>query len=389
LVQARRRRPQAAPPHADLEIENRAIGGFASQLRIRPAEHDLYPFYPDLLIFHVYGSNKEYEQIIQQTRLRTAAEVLMQRDHLTKPLPDVIDQNKDKGMWWDNLMNEKILPDIAAKYACGLADIRGGWIDYLKANNLQPKDLLKDGVHLNDHGNYLMAELIERHLHRPDLDNQAWKNLSTDLLLDKDLRWKEGRLTCDFHGNRVDFLPALNDSVSDSSLQIRIDGKKPSEFDGCYRITRPTPGPWSPLALTRVDHEKPLLLEQWTLKLTSVSDDSTKWSYEVQGSLTGPDGAGSNAAPFLSNSGRVKIDPAAFFRNGKIPATHTIRWQVLPMFLDSWTPPKITDPTRDHALTLAQGFPNGPHQLELISVSGKSIPLRGLRIYRPPLPAPQ
>src|SRR6058998_2348722 len=34
-------------PNADLEIENRAIGGFASQLLVRPAEHDLYPFYPD------------------------------------------------------------------------------------------------------------------------------------------------------------------------------------------------------------------------------------------------------------------------------------------------------------------------------------------------------
>jgi len=49
-------------PHADLEIENRAIGGFASQMLIRPAEHDLYPFYPDLVIFHVFGANQQYEQ---------------------------------------------------------------------------------------------------------------------------------------------------------------------------------------------------------------------------------------------------------------------------------------------------------------------------------------
>jgi hypothetical protein len=71
-------------PNADLQIENRAIGGFAAQLLIRPAEHDLYPFYPDLLIFHVYGSNKEYEQIIRNVRSRTTAEVLMQKDHLTR-----------------------------------------------------------------------------------------------------------------------------------------------------------------------------------------------------------------------------------------------------------------------------------------------------------------
>ena len=148
-------------PNADLEIENLAIGGFASQLLIRPAEHDLYPFYPDLLIFHVYGSNKEYEDIIRNTRSRTTAEVLMQRDHVTKWPPEVIDEKKDKGMWWDDLMNNHLLPEIAKKYGCGLVDIRGQWLDYLKTNKLEPKDLLKDGVHLNDHGNFLMAQLIQ------------------------------------------------------------------------------------------------------------------------------------------------------------------------------------------------------------------------------------
>ena len=69
-------------PNADLQIENRAIGGFADQLLRRPAEHDLYPFYPDLLIFHVYGGNQEYEEIIRNVRTRTAAEVLMQLDHV-------------------------------------------------------------------------------------------------------------------------------------------------------------------------------------------------------------------------------------------------------------------------------------------------------------------
>ena len=105
-------------PNADLKIENRAIGGFASQLLIRPAEHDLYPYYPDLLIFHVYGANREYEEIIRNTRSRTTAEVLMLRDHVTKWPPAVIDEKKDKGMWWDDLMNNHLLPQIAKKYGC-------------------------------------------------------------------------------------------------------------------------------------------------------------------------------------------------------------------------------------------------------------------------------
>ncbi|MCH9653671.1 MAG: hypothetical protein K0U86_18020 [Planctomycetes bacterium] len=40
-------------PHADLEIENRAIGGYGGPVLINTAEFDLYPFYPDLVIFHV------------------------------------------------------------------------------------------------------------------------------------------------------------------------------------------------------------------------------------------------------------------------------------------------------------------------------------------------
>src|SRR5450755_1984382 len=51
-------------PNANLIIENRALGGFASQLLVKTAETDLYSFYPDLMIFHVYGAHDQYENII-------------------------------------------------------------------------------------------------------------------------------------------------------------------------------------------------------------------------------------------------------------------------------------------------------------------------------------
>ena len=115
-------------PHADLDIQNRAIGGFAAQWLIRPAEHDLYPFYPDLLIFHVYGANQEYEQIIENVRTRTTAEVLMQKDHVTAWPPAVPDEKKDKGLWWDHMMNHVFLPGIAKKYGSPWStSARPGW----------------------------------------------------------------------------------------------------------------------------------------------------------------------------------------------------------------------------------------------------------------------
>ena len=51
-------------PNADLEMVNRAMGGHASNFLVREAETDVYPFYPDLVIFHVYGAHTCYEQII-------------------------------------------------------------------------------------------------------------------------------------------------------------------------------------------------------------------------------------------------------------------------------------------------------------------------------------
>ncbi len=68
-------------PHADLVVENRALGGFASQLLVKTAETDLYPFYPDLVVFHVFGAHDKYEDILRRTRERTTAEILQQNDH--------------------------------------------------------------------------------------------------------------------------------------------------------------------------------------------------------------------------------------------------------------------------------------------------------------------
>jgi len=68
-------------PNANLIIENRALGGYASQMLQKTAETDLYPFQPDLLIFHVYGSHHAYENIIRRVKERTTSEILIQSDH--------------------------------------------------------------------------------------------------------------------------------------------------------------------------------------------------------------------------------------------------------------------------------------------------------------------
>ena len=106
-------------PNANLIIENRALGGFSSQLLVKTAETDLYPFYPDLMIFHVYGAHNNYEDIIRRTRERTTAEVLIQTDHVTQD--DDLNEETDPaklrpdGKIWNSFMNYLWLPTLAQK----------------------------------------------------------------------------------------------------------------------------------------------------------------------------------------------------------------------------------------------------------------------------------
>ena len=174
----------------------------------------------------------------------------------------------------------------------------------------------------------------------------------------------------EFEGNRID---AIGSKGASPKAEVRIDGKRPSEFPECYAIARPAPGPWSPLFLSRVDHDKPLLLEEWTAKITSVSDDGKKWKFTVKGSVTGEDGSGESDKPFLSNSARVKIAPDAWFAPGKVPADYEVHWKVVPMFQDT-----LQSATEQ---TLAQGLANTKHRLEIIGDASISA----IRVYQPPV----
>lgn len=60
-------------PTVQFTFQNNAIGGYTSERLVRTAESDLYPWYPDLLFFHVYGSTEKYEEIVRNVREKTTA----------------------------------------------------------------------------------------------------------------------------------------------------------------------------------------------------------------------------------------------------------------------------------------------------------------------------
>jgi hypothetical protein len=375
-------------PHADLEIANKAIGGFASQRLVKVAEHDCYPWYPDLVIFHVYGANNTYEEIIHNIRTRTTAEVLMQKDHVGAKLPPTVKnwdeakelEKQDKGMWWDYMMNYVFLPDIAKKHGCGVADVRTPWVKYLADNKLDTRALLKDDIHLNDDGCKVMAGIVSQYLvHRPDLPKDAWQNLVRDVEAKADGK----TLTVKADGNRFDVVVGSIDKPL--SATVTIDGKKPSEFPGCYAFTRVSPHPWSPLFIMRIDHHAPLVIEDWTLTLTSVADDGKNWKFKVAGSVTGDDGEGDSTQTFTSKSGRVVIAPDSWFPGGaKIDNGYKITWKAVPLFADR-VELKAGEAGKENLVTLAQELPNAEHTVVLTAERPIGKAVQAIRVYTPPM----
>jgi hypothetical protein len=59
------------------------------------------------------------------------------------------------------------------------------------------------------------------------------------------------------------------------------------------------------------------------------------------------------------------------------------------MFADVYTEPRIGDPSRERATTLALGLPNTRHKLELIAEGPEAPRIREIRVYRPPVAGPE
>lgn len=380
---------RAKYPNTDFVTKNLAIGGFSSQRLVRTMHYDVFPFYPDLLIFHVYGSHIEYENIIREIRKRTSAEIIMQSDHANK-WPEARAESPDKQKSWDGKMNHWFLPGFAKKYGCAFQPQRQEWAQYLKDNNLEPEALLKDSVHLNDHGKWLMARLLERFMvYLPDEPKDEWHDLVKTYVVGRDVKWDGDRLRLDFDGNRVVALAAPGPA---GKAQVLIDGKKPSAFPECYTFTRPsgTAGVGWP-AIEKITWEKPPVIEEWTATCSDFNNAQDEFNFSVEGSVTGPDGSGNAKEKFVSNSGRIVIEPDdwvfAYCRQvskKRTPDGYKVRWRVEPMFVDEYTPPEVKDTAREYQTVLVQGLENTKHTLELIAINGKRPAIREIRVHRPP-----
>ncbi len=404
-------------PHAEIISENRAIGGYEAPRLIRTAVHDLYPCYPDLLIFHVYGGTAtgELERIISNVRRYTTSEIMVYNHHVAQFEEVNSDAFIKRTVKQDN--DSEFMNYLAQKYNCELVDVRNEWKAYLKEHDYEPRTLLSDGVHLNDMGLQLIATLVERHFRFISVYPAGWSGTirtyeakraadegATDEIICTGTVWEahgasaigispESSLKLRFKGNRVDVVPGYVEGQTGGTAKILIDGKPPSSNPRLYYITRPSKalGCWMP-AINRISHISPLIEEDWTLRITEISDDAADFTFDVFGSKTGFDGTGNNKAAFTSNSGRVVIEPRDFmitwvqgYFKTKCPQGFEVTWSVKPLFVDRYESPALEDAARIVVIPVAQGLENTSHTLEIIPNGDGAVPIREIRVHRPPL----
>jgi hypothetical protein len=361
-------------PLARITFINKAIGGFSTERLKLMAENDVVSFYPDLVLFHDYGNEADYETIIRTIRRKTTAEIAVQTDHMAG-------QNQE----WHDRHCDIWLPSICRKYGLALVDVRNPWKRYLKENNLQIKDLLVDGVHLNAHGNYLMASIIKKYF-AALTHEEATDRYVKEMTEGKDFSVKQNKIVIPVHGNRIDLVwkPMVS---RPQKILVHIDGKKPSSINNCYYYTRPSFDSASFLKkigqLLAMQLTGKVKEEEWMMTVTWADSVKQQIGFSLKGSLTGEEGSGTSEHTFTSRSGQLIIEPTYWFTAKEfanfpwMKPGDVLKWKVRSMCHDE------VAAQASETSTIIQGINNGQHQLML---TGKALNnVKAIKVYRPVL----
>jgi hypothetical protein len=350
---------------------------------------DVSSFYPDLVLLHIYGDNHYYDTVLNTIRRRTAAEIAIMTDHYTG-------ENA-----WSDTMSYHILPSLAEKYKCEIINIRDPWKRFLKDNNFEPSRLLKDGVHLNGYGNFLMAELVKPLFTFKPVFPVDQFGLCRTYINGKDFMFRGDTLTLSFYGNKAEVIADKSGTNSADSLKVLVDGQPPSSFQGCYFVTRPYNNsgkkwPWELPAMIQVKHSNSWICEEWTCTFTNAEPPYSDFTFSIKGSVTGPDGTGNAGTDFVSPSGRVIISGGDAEKGGdwhlnrsyQVLKTITksggeVKWKTYAISKDYYQPVNdISLPDKNTSI-LFQGIPNSAHTLKLVR-TGPNIPaITEIRIFKP------
>ena len=399
LIQAIRRRFPNAPP-----IIYRKHGGPGT-----PWEF-VYPWIkqfvateqPDLIFTYTSGSLDGLDALLTEIRRRTTAEVIVPSLHFKPP----------GAITPDNIANGMGVPwakarEICEKHGAEFVENRREMVEYLTHAKLDMEELLMDHNHQGVHGRIRIWDNVIRHITKsaqtayspesrerrvavaPPVDTATEQvRLSGSwTAMDGVLRSSAAgsRLRISFTGNQIDLIGRK--APGGGTIKVLIDG---------------IPADQAPVFVTnyikpivrhawRIPHAVELganlLPQSWTITMTSDVGD-----YRIGGSVTGPDGTGNLAKPFVSHSGQIGLNPN-FWRAGRVerkgqPVEYSVatgdsftfdvsRAAVGELSFSADKPASLTEP-------LVRNLPNRQHTLELITMGNGEVAIDGLYVFQPP-----
>lgn len=387
---------RTAFPEANLIISNRAIGAFNATYLIRTAELDVYPFRPDLIIFHCYGPYEPgglWEQLLRQFRQRTTADVILISNHprveteLNEPTDPALIPTPSEA-WLNYIFSEELARELDICFP----DTRSGWKGYLKSTGTPLTAVLRDGWHFSLLGSEIQAEMLRPFVDAPQVvpapDPFRNGRVQTIPVGDGGVSWTGNRLRLEFVGNRVDVVAAPGPQ---RRIQVKVDGQAPTSLPSGRKHGRsPTWAGeiWGWPALLRVGSRAPLLSEAWALRVSEVDPTNpTRFRFALSGSRTGVDGTGSSTEPFVSMSGRVVIEPGDWMLRlppGVSQLGSVLVWWTQDHALDEFSPGSLDGVSGPDVFPLFTDLPGGPHVLELIADDGPGpVPIAAFHVYDP------
>jgi hypothetical protein len=387
-----------AYPHARIVWTNKAVVAFSSMLLSRSVKADVVPWQPDLLFLHCLGDDQEdYHRLYSTVSKFCTADVVVQADHVNTKggsleSLDVSEIGPDSK---PVLRNYHWLPEIVNQYKFCWADIRTPWKEYLVSNNIFYLDLLRDGFHCNDRGHHLTAHLLSQFL-IPKSDFESIDPLNYSKVrtseLRKDIALSGDHLPVRFTGNRVDVIYEETAPFNTPVYDYTLDSKIPDEVQSLYDFDRAsfTWGlPWP--GILGADHVTMPNEERWTIYTKSISLVTGQVFFSVEGSKTGPDGEGSNFFfPFVSNSGRLKIEPQAFmqglaymYSQQEPPADWKITVDCVLRAVRSFRPRPWLEKGAEVSETLFLSSDDQKHELNIKSKIAGIVGIKALRVYSP------
>jgi hypothetical protein len=391
-------------PNTVFVVQNRALGGFASQALVRATEQDIAAFYPDLIIFHVYGDHRAYEKIIRLFRSRTAADIIVQTDH-GDVMPDprcaegihlsISQQPGCAGrLWhhqrmWNDEMSYHKIPTLAKKYGLALEPQRDWWREYLIHTGTNPRDFLVDDVHPNDRGKELIAEFFNRYFDGLVSQYNGETEHDVTAVEPTEAERASGSEIVHFEGSRLEL-------VSEKPLSawpaVTVDGQSPTSLDGCYQVSRAsstgTVPDWPAVRRIVLMHDH--TAEDWSATLTDFSPDQKDFAFSVQGAKSGPAGSGRSGQHFVSTPGNLVIEPDDWMIERAWEHTHVaihgpmqVIWSV--SYVCGEEPEVIDrgDGAKEYRYVLATGLADTDHSITIKGPVEDFRAIDHLTVYRP------